>query len=120
MNSNLAQNLDVPQWTPNELRMLRHRCEQSLFFFFRYFFKIRTGQKVIQSRHHKIICETLERVARGEIKRLIINIPPGFSKTELAVIAFISWSFALNPRSRWIHTSCADDLILYNSSEVSA
>jgi predicted phage terminase large subunit-like protein len=49
---------------------------------------------------------------------LIINIPPGFSKTELAVIAFISWSFARNPRCRWIHTSCADDLILYNSAEI--
>jgi len=118
MSTNLAHNLDDPQWTLAEKSMLKYHCENSLFAFFRYFFKIRTGQKVIQSKHHKIICETLERVARGEITRLIINIPPGYTKTELAVIAFIAWSFTRNPRARWIHTSCADDLILYNSSEI--
>ena len=30
----------------------------------------------IAGRHHKIVAEKLERVARGELKRLIINMPP--------------------------------------------
>ncbi|NIV93753.1 phage terminase large subunit [candidate division KSB1 bacterium] len=117
MLSSSAQQLDY-DWTPNEFRLLKHCLEQDLFLFWRYFFKVRTGQRAILSKHHKIIAKTLMRVAAGEITRLIINIPPGFTKTELAVIAFISWGFARNPRSRWIHTSCADDLILYNSSEI--
>ncbi|MHC4648617.1 MAG: phage terminase large subunit [Planctomycetota bacterium] len=106
------------EMTPAQVQALRAACMYDLLAFFSYFFWVRTGQRVILSDHHRVICQTLQRVASGEIKRLIINIPPGYSKTELAVIAFIAWSFALNPRSRWIHTSCADDLILYNSSEI--
>ena len=30
----------------------------------------------IAGRHHYIIAEKLEQIARGEIKRLIINMPP--------------------------------------------
>jgi predicted phage terminase large subunit-like protein len=103
---------------PQDLAAAKHEFQESLLKFFQYFFWVRTGQVFIISEHHRVMADTLERVVKGEIKRLIINIPPGFSKTELAVIAFISWGFARNPRCRWIHTSCADDLILYNSAEV--
>jgi hypothetical protein len=99
-------------------RMLRMKCERDLLYFWEFFFYIRTGQHVILSKHHRLIADTLMDVARGKIKRLIISMPPGFSKTELAVISLISWSFTQNPRCRWIHTSCADDLILYNSAEI--
>ena len=37
-----------------------------------------------------IICDTLDAVMSGDIKRLIINVPPGYSKTEIAVINYIS------------------------------
>jgi hypothetical protein len=33
-------------------------------------------ENFIEGRHHRIIAEKLERVARGELKRLIINMPP--------------------------------------------
>jgi hypothetical protein len=35
---------------------------------------------MIVSDHHRLIAETLMRVVGGEISRLIINIPPGYSK----------------------------------------
>ena len=34
----------------------------------------------IQGRHHEIIAEKLERVARGELQRLIINMAPRHTK----------------------------------------
>lgn len=105
-------------WTVSQKRAIKHKCEESLLFFTRYFFKVRTGQKFIINRHHRILCDTLEKVFRGEITRLIINIPPGYTKTELAVISFCSWGLAHNTRSKFIHTSCADDLIVLNSTEV--
>lgn len=109
---------DGYDWTPSQLRVLKHKCEESLLFFTRYFFKLRTGQKFIVNRHHRIVCETLEKVLRGDISRLIINIPPGYTKTELAVISFVAWGMAHNSRSKFIHTSCADDLIILNSTEI--
>lgn len=64
------------------------------------------------------MCDTLDRVYRGDIKRLIINIPPGYGKTELAVINFIAHGFAINPRARFIHASYAEPLALDNSTKV--
>ena len=35
----------------------------------------------IEGTHHRVIAEKLERVARGELKRLVVNIPPQHSKS---------------------------------------
>jgi hypothetical protein len=64
------------------------------------------------------MCGTLDQVFTGEIKRLIICIPPGYGKTELAVVNFIARGFAINPRSRFIHASYAEPLALDNSTKV--
>lgn len=74
------------------------------------------GIKFVVGRHHKLICDTLERVYNGEITRLIINVAPGYSKTETAVPGFISWCLAKRPQSRFIHTSSGDQLVLENST----
>ncbi|SMB88496.1 hypothetical protein SAMN05660772_02819, partial [Pasteurella testudinis DSM 23072] len=71
---------------------------------------------MIINGHHKIINETLQRVIDGEIQRLIINIPPGYTKTELASISFIARGLALNPKSRFLHLSYSHNLALLNSS----
>jgi predicted phage terminase large subunit-like protein len=55
-------------------------------------------------------------VINGKIKRLIINMPPRYGKTELAVKAFMSYGLALNPASKFIHLSYSDSLALDNSS----
>jgi hypothetical protein len=36
-------------------------------------------------RHHQIFAEKLEQVARGEINRLIVNMPPRHTKSEFAI-----------------------------------
>ena len=33
-------------------------------------------ENFIEGKHHRIIADKLEKVARGELKRLIINMPP--------------------------------------------
>lgn len=49
---------------------------------------IKFTQKVwpsfISGRHHARMAEAFERVARGECKRLIINMPPRHTKSEFA------------------------------------
>lgn len=76
------------------------------------------GQPFSIAPFHPVVCDTLDKVYTGEIKRLIINIPPGYGKTELAVINFIARGFAINPRARFIHASYAQALALDNSSKV--
>jgi len=103
-------------WTYNEKRMLKHHLLNDPLAFSRYFFKHREGRKFMVNDHHRIMSETLQRVITGEIKRLIINIPPGYTKTEEAVIHFMARGLAVNPESLFMHLSYADDLALWNST----
>ena len=57
-------------------------------------------------------------VLNGKITKLIINIAPRYSKTELAVKNFISMGLAINPSSKFIHLSYSDDLAHDNSEEI--
>lgn len=91
-------------------------CEADGLYFSRYFFKQRTGGKMIVAPHHKVIQETLDRVIDGEIKRLIITVPPGYTKTELATINMMGRGLALNNRARFMHLSYSHNLALLNSS----
>jgi len=101
--------------TADELIRAR-MCEADGLYFSRYFFKQRTGGKMIVAPHHKVIQETLDRVIDGEIKRLIINVPPGYTKTELATINMMGRGLALNNRARFMHLSYSHNLALLNSS----
>ena len=100
------------------LKVAKYKCLQSSLFFTRYFFKHRYGRKFVVNRHHEIICDALDRVYAGKLKRLIINIGPRYGKTELAVKTFIANGLAHNPAAKFIHLTYADKLALDNSEEV--
>ena len=73
---------------------------------------------LIEGPHHRVIGATLDRVLAGEITRLIITLPPGYTKTEMAVVNFIARGFAINPASRFIHATFSDDLARENSDKI--
>ena len=97
--------------------VLREALLNDHLFFARWFFKIREGVKFKVNKHHKEICDALELVIQGKIKNLIINVPPGSSKTELAVINLIARGLAINPRSRFLHLSYSSELAELNSAK---
>lgn len=94
----------------------RIECEEDGLYFNRYFFKQRMGSKMLIAPHHRVIQQTLDRVVSGEIQRLIINVPPGYTKTEMATINLIARGLALNSRARFLHLSYSHNLALLNSS----
>ena len=100
------------------LSMANVVCKDSLLFFTRYFFKKRFNRKFIVNTHHQQIIDVLERVIKGELTRVIINIAPRYGKTEVAVKSMIAHCLALNPSAKFIHLSYSDDLALDNSEEV--
>lgn len=83
--------------------------------FTKYMFKTQTGSEFVTSWHHKVMCETLEKVVIGDITRLIINIPPRYSKTEIAVVNFMAWCIGLFPDCEFIHASYSARLAANNS-----
>ena len=47
----------------------------------------------IEGRHHKVIAKAFERVIKGDLKRLIINMPPRHTKSEFASYLLPAWFF---------------------------
>src|SRR5690606_32972613 len=68
--------------------------------------------------HHEQITDVLDRVLKGELTKVIINVAPRYSKTELAVKNFIANGHAIKPASKFIQLSYSDDLALDNSEAV--
>ena len=64
----------------------------------------------IQGRHHEIIAEKLERVANGELKRLIINMAPRHTKSEFASFLFPAWMMGRNPNMKIIQATHTTEL----------
>lgn len=61
------------------------------------------------AQHHRRIAAALERVERGEINRLIINMPPRHGKSMLASEYFPAWYLGRNPDRYVIHCTYAQD-----------
>ena len=100
----------------DDLATARLMARSSLHFYTRYMFMRRKNYRWKDNFHHRIICDALEDVFYGRTKRLIINLPPRYSKTEIAVLNFISWSLGRAPDSEFIHVSYSSTLAENNSA----
>ena len=64
----------------------------------------------IHGRHHEKMARAFERVAQGECKRLIINMPPRHTKSEFASYLLPSWFLGLYPGKKIIQSSHTAEL----------
>ena len=64
----------------------------------------------IEGRHHKIMAEAFERIARGELKRLIVNMPPRHTKSEFASYLLPAWFLGQMPEKKIIQTAHTAEL----------
>ena len=68
------------------------------------------GQEFRPNWHLDAIGHALERVARGEVKRLVILMPPRNLKSICASVAFPAWLLGLDPTRRIICVSYSSEL----------
>ena len=73
----------------------REECQDSFMKFIK-----NQWTAFIEGPHHKIMAEAFERVARGELKRLIINMPPRHTKSEFASYLLPAWFLGKYPDKR--------------------
>jgi len=64
----------------------------------------------IGGKHHAIMARAFERVARGELKRLIINMPPRHTKSEFASYLLPAWFLGQFPEKKIIQSSNTSEL----------
>ena len=79
---------------------IREKAQEYFMSFAHYVY-----DNFIEGAHHRVIAEKLEKVARGEIKRLIINMPPRHSKSEFASYLMPAWFLGKNPRLKIIQAT---------------
>jgi predicted phage terminase large subunit-like protein len=60
--------------------------------------------------HIDAICEHFEAVSRGEIRRLMVLIPPRHMKSLSAAVFWPAYDWIANPQRRWVFASYAFDL----------
>lgn len=65
--------------------------------------------------HLDAICEHLQAVTRGEIRNLLINVPPRHAKSLCVSVFWMVWSWLNKPESRWLYSSYAQGLATRDS-----
>ena len=64
----------------------------------------------IHGKHHEIMADAFERVAKGDLKRLIINMPPRHTKSEFASYLLPAWFLGKFPDKKIIQTAHTAEL----------
>ena len=114
-----GQQIDIEQ----QLAELdRVDCEESLYTFLKHSWKYIDASPFTEGWPIEAIAEHLQAVADGEIRRLIINIPPRMGKSSITSCAFPAWVWAQSHTSptsgagvQFLHASYAQQLSLRDS-----
>lgn len=99
-------------------------CEEDLYKFLKNSWKYIDSSEFTEGWPIQAVAEHLQAVADGQIRRLIINIPPRCAKSSLTSVAFPAWVWAQPPRLwtptagpgvQFLHASYAQQLSLRDS-----
>lgn len=106
--------MTLPAWTPETMEAARIvEAEASLHFFVRLMWSsVEPKRKFVDGWLLRAMCDHLEAVADGTIKRLIINVPPGSMKSLLTNVFFPAWIWGPKnrPESRFFTASYSASL----------
>ena len=84
----------------------RWRCNER----FVYFAKTVRPELYI-SRHHRVMGEKFERIREGSLKRLMVMMPPGCSKSLFCSVLLPAWLYGQRPSGRVLEASHSKDLV---------
>lgn len=68
------------------------------------------GSPFVNSWHIGLICEHLQAVYEKQIQHLLINVPPGCSKSRLTCVYAPTWNWLARPANSWLFASYDIDL----------
>lgn len=97
------------------------RCRRDFFVFVKTFWDVIIQEEPIYNWHIPYLCEELQKLADYIVNRqekpydLIINIPPGTSKSTIVTIMFPAWIWTIAPWVRIITNSYSGALSIEHS-----
>lgn len=102
----------------NPLVVIREMNNRSLFHFLQYFWEVVSPHKFQGNWHIEYLCGELEKLAqrvaekKARLHDLVINVPPGSTKTITCSIMFPAWCWTRWPWMRFICASYSGALSL--------
>ena len=94
-----------------KVEQLRRAAESSLYEFVKQSWNsVEPGTPFMPSWHIETICEHLEAVSSGQIKRLLINIPPRHSKSTIVSVMWPMWEWIKTPSQKFLAASYSGTL----------
>lgn len=101
---------------PSLTEVRAERCRRRLRDFVRFGWEtVEPGTPLAWNWHIDAICEHLEAVTKGDITRLVINIPPGHMKSLIVAVFWPAWEWIAKPETRSLFGSYAQDLAIRDS-----
>jgi predicted phage terminase large subunit-like protein len=104
---------EITERVESELRRrtLKRKCEQSLIEFVREFWPIvEPAKPLVEGLVLNVLCDHLEAVSRGDIQKILINVPPGSMKSLLSSVFFPAWEWTTRPHLRYVMFSYSSGL----------
>ena len=93
------------------LSTVRARCQSSLRAFIEEVWPVVEPQTpFVGNWHIDALCAHLEAVTRGELRNLLINIPPGCMKSYIVSVMWPAWEWTQRPHSRYLCVSYDQNL----------
>jgi len=87
-------------------RKLTEKCEISFKTFFEQAWRtMEPGAPFVPGWHIDCISEHLDAVLDGDIRKLLINVPPRSSKSSMIAVALPAYAWVRRPELRWLFTS---------------
>jgi predicted phage terminase large subunit-like protein len=107
---------DIFDPPPDEDRALAQACAANLGTCIREAWPIlEPATPFVDGWHVDVMAEHLEAVSAGELRRLIINIPPRAMKSLTTAVFWPSWDWLKHPSLRWLFATYASELSLRDS-----
>jgi predicted phage terminase large subunit-like protein len=104
-----VQDLDLFRRLQRE--RVRALARDRFFAFYRLMFPALAPEATFSgARHFRVMSHMLERVANGEVRRLLIAIPPRHGKSLFASVAFPAWILGRDPTRKIVCASYGDQL----------
>lgn len=92
-------------------RILATKAESSLATCVRHaWHAVETGSKFQSNWHIGCVSEHLQAQTEGQLRNLIINLPPRHTKSIIACAVWPAWEWISRPQTKWIFSSYGESL----------
>ena len=92
-------------------------CRRSFKYFVRRAWPLIDPAPLVENWHLDAIADHLQAVTEGQLRNLLISMPPGHAKSMLVSVLWPAWAWIRNPAWKAIFASYADDLVVRDATK---